>query len=318
MVYSVLGFLLGELLAVGGGQLLFDGGGGHVQVVPVVAGGGQGVGFPVSLDRVHGVLSLLRRELLPVLAGELVIDAGVHRASSIKVAEAAKVVENSQRDINIAFINELAMAFDRMGIDTNEVIDAMDTKWNALGFRPGLVGGHCIGVDPYYFVYEAEKKGYHSQIVSSGRRVNDDMPTFVAEKIIHQLVLAGKKVREARILFLGITFKENTPDVRNSKITEVADALKQYGLRPRFCDPYADREEVSRFYGYELEDPESVRDLDCVVLGVAHDKYRALGFEGISGMFDKDLPAQERVIIDIKGLLNRDEVDAAGYVYWRL
>ena len=272
------------------------------------------------LNNIKKIVSGCDREALEVISSvyELVIDAGVHRASSIKVAEAAKVVENSQRDINIAFINELAMAFDRMGIDTNEVIDAMDTKWNALGFRPGLVGGHCIGVDPYYFVYEAEKKGYHSQIVSSGRRVNDDMPTFVAEKIIHQLVLAGKKVREARILFLGITFKENTPDVRNSKITEVADALKQYGLRPRFCDPYADREEVSRFYGYELEDPESVRDLDCVVLGVAHDKYRALGFEGISGMFDKDLPAQERVIIDIKGLLNRDEVDAAGYVYWRL
>ncbi len=272
------------------------------------------------LENIKKIVSGMDEETLDTVARvyEIVIKAGVFRAGSIKVAEAAKVVENSQRDINIAFINELAMAFDRMGIDTKEVIDAMDTKWNALGFRPGLVGGHCIGVDPYYFVYEAEKLGYHSQIISSGRRVNDDMPGFVAEKIIRQLVLAGKKVRDAKVVFLGATFKENCPDVRNSKIMEVVGALSDYKIRPRITDPLADSADVKNGYGYELTDIASIHDADCVVLGVAHNEYARLGLKGISELFDKDLDNSEKVIIDVKGILDKKEVKKSGFSYWRL
>ena len=272
------------------------------------------------LENIKKIVSGMDEEALDTIAKvyEIVIEAGVHRAGSIKVAEAAKVVENSQRDINIAFINELAMAFDRMGIDTNEVIDAMNTKWNALGFRPGLVGGHCIGVDPYYFVYEAEKLGYHSQIISSGRRINDDMPGFVAEKIIRQLVLAGKKVRDAKVVFLGATFKENCPDVRNSKIMEVVAALSDYKIKPRITDPLADNEDVKRGYGYTLTDIEKIDDADCIVLGVAHDEYKNMGIQGIDRLFDKSLDYSGRVIIDVKGILDKNEVKKLGFSYWRL
>ncbi len=272
------------------------------------------------LENITKVVSGMDEETLDTVAKvyEIVIKAGVFRAGSIKVAEAAKVVENSQRDINIAFINELAMAFDRMGIDTKEVIDAMDTKWNSLGFRPGLVGGHCIGVDPYYFVYEAEKLGYHSQIVSSGRRVNDDMPGFVAEKIIRQLVLAGKKVRDAKVVFLGATFKENCPDVRNSKIMEVVGALSDYKIKPRITDPLADSEDVKKGYGYELTDIKDIKDADCVVIGVAHKEYVEMGLSGIAGLFNDKLEAGEKVIIDVKGILDKKEVKAGGFSYWRL
>ena len=179
------------------------------------------------LENIKKIVSGMDEESLNEIANvyEMVIEVGVHRASTIKVAEAAKVVENSQRDINIAFINELAMAFDKMGIDTAEVIDAMNTKWNALGFRPGLVGGHCIGVDPYYFIYEAEKLGYHSKLITSGRQINDDMPAFVGDNIIKQLVLANKQVKQSKVVFFGVTFKENCPDVRNSKVMEIVKHL---------------------------------------------------------------------------------------------
>ena len=272
------------------------------------------------LENIRKIVSGMDEETLDTVAKvyEIVIKAGVFRAGSIKVAEAAKVVENSQRDINIAFINELAMAFDRMGIDTKEVIDAMDTKWNALGFRPGLVGGHCIGVDPYYFVYEAEKLGYHSQIISSGRRVNDDMPGFVAEKIIRQLVLAGKKVRDARVVFLGATFKENCPDVRNSKIMEVVSALSDYKIKPRIADPLADSEDVKKGYGYELTDINTIDDADCLVLGVAHAEYAEMGLSGLEKLFDKKLENSEKVLIDVKGILDKKEVKERGFSYWRL
>ena len=200
------------------------------------------------LENIRKIVSGMDEEALEEIAHvyELVIEAGVHRASSIKVAEAAKVVENSQRDINIAFINELAMAFDRMGIDTNEVIDAMNTKWNALGFRPGLVGGHCIGVDPYYFIYEAEKLGYHSRLIASGRQINDDMPNFVGDQIVKQMVLANKQVRSAKVVFFGATFKENCPDVRNSKVMEIIRYLDGFGIKPVLVDPEADPKEVER------------------------------------------------------------------------
>ena len=272
------------------------------------------------LENIKKIVSGMDEEALDTIASvyEIVIKAGVHRAGSIKVAEAAKVVENSQRDINIAFINELAMAFDRMGIDTAEVIEAMNTKWNALGFRPGLVGGHCIGVDPYYFVYEAEKLGYHSQIISSGRRVNDDMPQFIAEKIIKQLVLAGKKVRDSKVVFLGATFKENCPDVRNSKIMEIIAALKTFGIAPVLCDPMADPEEVKRGYGYELTAFEDVKDADCLVLAVAHEKYRKMLLGQFDMLFKRELEPSEKVIIDIKSVLDKKEVETYGYSYWRL
>ena len=202
------------------------------------------------LENIKKIVSGMDEESLDEISKvySLVIKAGVHRAGSIKVAEAAKVVENSQRDINIAFINELAMAFDRMGIDTEEVIDAMDTKWNALGFHPGLVGGHCIGVDPYYFIYEAERLGYHSRLISAGRQINDDMPSFVGENIIKQLVLAGKRVRDAKVVFFGVTFKENCPDVRNSKVTDIISYLEEYGITPVLTDDRADKEDFERTY----------------------------------------------------------------------
>ena len=276
-------------------------------------------------DKVHRLENIIKivsgcdQEALEEIAQtyELIIEAGVHRASSIKVAEAAKVVENSQRDINIAFINELAMAFDKMDIDTKEVIEAMNTKWNSLGFYPGLVGGHCIGVDPYYFIYEAEKLGYHSQIISSGRRVNDDMPRYVAESIVKQLILANKRVKGARILFMGATFKENCPDVRNSKIIEILECLKEYEPKLYIVDPLADATEIKREYGYKLSDINSIHDIDCVVLAVAHNEYVKAGIKGFEGYF-AEYPQSQRVIIDIKGVLDKNEAKGKDFRYWRL
>lgn len=271
------------------------------------------------LENIKKIVSGMDAETLEEVANvyELVIEAGVHRASSIKVAEAAKVVENSQRDINIAFINELAMAFDKMGIDTNEVIDAMNTKWNALGFRPGLVGGHCIGVDPYYFVYEAERLGYHSRIISAGRQINDDMPNFVGEQIVKQLVLAGKRVRDAKIVFFGATFKENCPDVRNSKIMEILKYLEQFEMKPLLVDTWADPTEVKRGYGYDLDSEKNSYDADCIVLAVAHEGYKNRSLKEWDSFF-KPGDNSEKVIIDIKGILDNSEVTEAGYRYWRL
>ena len=198
----------------------------------------------------------------------------MHPVSSIKVAEAAKVVENSQRDINIAFMNELAMVFDRMDIDTLEVIEAMNTKWNALGFYPGLVGGHCIGVDPYYFIYQAEKLGYHSQIILSGRKINDGMAEFVANAIIKKLILANKAVRKSKVAILGITFKENCPDTRNSKVMDIIKTLREFGLDPVVTDPLADKNELAAEYGIDLVDISEIKNVDCLVIVVAHDSYK--------------------------------------------
>ena len=220
-----------------------------------------------TLENIIKIVSGMDDESLDEIAKvyELVIEVGVHRAGSIKVAEAAKVVENSQRDINIAFMNELAMVFDRMGIDTKEVVDAMNTKWNALKFYPGLVGGHCIGVDPYYFVYEAEKLGYHSQIILSGRKINDGMGKFVADTIIKKLILANKVVKQSKIVILGITFKENTPDTRNSKVVDIIESLREYGIEPIVVDPEADAVEAKHEYGIDLVNIKDIKDVDCVV-----------------------------------------------------
>lgn len=248
---------------------------------------------------------------------ELVIEVGVHRAGSIKVAEAAKVVENSQRDINIAFMNELAMVFDRMGIDTKEVVEAMNTKWNALGFTPGLVGGHCIGVDPYYFVYEAEKLGYHSQIILSGRKINDGMGKFVADAIIKKLILANKVVRQAKVVILGITFKENTPDTRNSKVVDIIDSLRDYGIEPIVVDPEADADEAKHEYGIELVDIKDVNDADCLVLAVAHDVFKEMSWNEIDSLYG-DFENKDKVLIDVKSILDRKVIEEKGYSYWRL
>ena len=271
------------------------------------------------LENIRKIVSGMDAEALEEIAQiyELVIEAGVHRAGSIKVAEAAKVVENSQRDINIAFINELAMAFDKMDIDTSEVIEAMNTKWNALGFRPGLVGGHCIGVDPYYFIYETERLGFHSRLISAGRQINDDMPAFVGGHVIKQLVLANKQVRQAKVVFFGATFKENCPDVRNSKVMEIVKYLEQFEIHPVLIDPAADSKEVKRIYGYPLSDRSEAYDADCLVIAVAHEEFRSWPLSEWDSFF-KECPAEERVIIDIKSIFDKAEMAQKGYRYWRL
>ena len=249
---------------------------------------------------------------------DIVIKVGTYPVSTIKTAEAVKVVENSQRDINIAFMNELAMVFDRMGIDTNEVIDGMNTKWNALGFRPGLVGGHCIGVDPYYFTYEAEKLGYPSQIILNGRIVNDSMGRFIADAAIKQVILASKAVKSSKFVIMGLTFKENCPDTRNSKVGDIIDRLREYNVEPVVVDPWASPEEAKRQYGIELTDYKTVNDADCVILAVAHDIYRNWGIRGVDSLFKKSEDNSSKVIIDVKGLLDREELSKSGYRYWRL
>jgi UDP-N-acetyl-D-glucosamine/UDP-N-acetyl-D-galactosamine dehydrogenase len=271
------------------------------------------------LENIIKIVSGMDEESLEEIAKvyELVIEVGVHRAGSIKVAEAAKVVENSQRDINIAFMNELAMVFDRMGIDTNEVVEAMNTKWNALGFTPGLVGGHCIGVDPYYFVYEAEKLGYHSQIILSGRKINDGMGKFVADAIIKKLILANKVVRQAKVVILGLTFKENTPDTRNSKVVDIIDSLREYGIEPILVDPEADAAEAKHEYGVDLVDIKVINDADCLVLAVAHDIFKQMSWEDIDNLYG-DFESHEKVLIDVKSILDKKEIEEKGYSYWRL
>ncbi|MGO1931318.1 MAG: nucleotide sugar dehydrogenase [Ruoffia tabacinasalis] len=249
---------------------------------------------------------------------EIVVKAGVHKAPSIKVAEAAKVVENSQRDINIAFMNELALAFDRMGIDSKDVIDAMNTKWNALGFTPGLVGGHCIGVDPYYFVYQAENLGYHSQIISNGRQINDGMGEFIADKLIKELIRTGKTPIDSNVVILGLTFKEHTPDTRNSKVNDIIKRLREYDINPTIVDPWASLEDAQAEYGVTLTDLADVKDADAVLLAVGHDKFKALSFEEITALFNQDLANDKRIILDVKSILNKEDFTEAGYSFWRL
>lgn len=245
---------------------------------------------------------------------ELVVQVGVHKVSTIKTAEAIKVVENSQRDINIAFMNELAMVFDRMGIDTKEVVGGMNTKWNALGFMPGLVGGHCIGVDPYYFTYEAEKLGYHSQIILAGRKVNDDMGNFIANSTVKQMLKAGVNTSNAKVLILGATFKENCPDIRNSKVFDIYNGLKEYGIIASVFDDNASAIEVEHEYGVKMIDKNQLRDFDCVIIAVGHESFQKIN---ISELF-KDVSNDKKVIIDVKSILNKEEYTNLGYKLWRL
>lgn len=268
------------------------------------------------LETITKIVSGMDKETLDIVAKvyELVVDAGVHRAESIKVAEAAKVIENSQRDINIAFMNELSIIFNKMGIDTLSVLEAAGTKWNFLNFRPGLVGGHCIGVDPYYLTYKAEMLGYHSQIILAGRRINDDMGKYVAENVVKNLIAADKPVKNAKVAILGFTFKENCPDTRNTKIIDIVHELKEYGITPVIADPQADADEAERLYGVKFVDMNTIRGSDALVLAVAHEEFRDLSMTDMDGFYG----AGKKILLDLKGVLNRKEYEAAGYTYWRL
>lgn len=271
------------------------------------------------LETIVKVVSGMDEESLDIIAKvyELVVDAGVHRAESIKVAEAAKVIENSQRDINIAFMNELSIIFNKMGVDTKAVLKAAGTKWNFLNFSPGLVGGHCIGVDPYYLTYKAEQLGYHSQIILSGRRINDDMGKYVVENLIKNLIKADVPVKEAKVAILGFTFKENCPDTRNTRVIDIVNELKEYGINPMIADPEADAEEAKHEYGIVFESIEDITEVDAIVVAVGHDQFKNLSQEHFDKMF-KEGSNEGKVLLDIKGTLDRKEYEAAGYKYWRL
>lgn len=272
------------------------------------------------LENIHKIVSGIDEESLEEIKAvyDIVIEVGTYPVSTIKTAEAVKVVENSQRDINIAFMNELAMVFDRMGIDTNEVVDGMNTKWNALGFRPGLVGGHCIGVDPYYFTYEAEKLGYHSQIILNGRIVNDGMGEFVADAAVKKMINAGQAPKKSKVVILGLTFKENCPDTRNSKVDDIIKSLNNYGIEPIIVDPWASERDAMHEYGVTLTKLEDVKDVDCVIVAVAHNEFKALSLDDIKVLFNNDLADEEKVLIDVKGLYSVKELEKSKLSYWRL
>ncbi|MBO5112080.1 MAG: nucleotide sugar dehydrogenase [Lachnospiraceae bacterium] len=270
------------------------------------------------LETITKIVSGMDEETLDTVAKvyELVVEAGVYRADSIKVAEAAKVIENSQRDINIAFMNELSIIFNKMGIDTKSVLEAAGTKWNFLKFQPGLVGGHCIGVDPYYLTYKAEELGYHSQIILSGRRINDDMGKYVAESMVKNLIKADIPVKGAKVAILGFTFKENCPDTRNTKVIDIYKELGEYGITPIVVDPAADADEAKRLYGITFDTMDAVKNMDAVIVAVAHKEFLSLDKEKISAFFDPN--HSKKVFLDIKGLFDRKEYLTEDYIYWRL
>ena len=271
------------------------------------------------LDNIRKIVSGIDAEALAEIKKvyDLVITVGTYPVSSLRTAEAVKVVENSQRDINIAFMNELAMVFDRMNIDTNEVVDGMNTKWNALGFRPGLVGGHCIGVDPYYFTYEAEKLGYHSQIVLNGRMVNDSMGAYVADAAVHMMIKSGQAPKKSKVVILGLTFKENCPDTRNSKVADIIKRLNYYGITPEVVDPWASERDASLEYGVTLTPLSEVADADCVIVAVAHREFKEMGLNQIKQLFRQGKD-EEKVLIDVKGLYPVEELRSSGLRWWRL
>lgn len=261
------------------------------------------------LENIHKIVSGMDAESLDEIKRvyDLVIDVGTYPVSSIKTAEAVKVVENSQRDINIAFMNELAMVFDRMGIDTNEVVDGMNTKWNALGFRPGLVGGHCIGVDPYYFTYEAEKLGYHSQIVLNGRIVNDSMGRFVADAAIKNMIAVGQSPKKSKVVILGLTFKENCPDTRNSKVDDIIKRLNEFEIYPVIVDPWANECDAMHEYGVTLTKLENIKGADCIIVAVAHNEFKALKLDDIKKLY-RECADKEKVLLDVKGIYKVEEL----------
>lgn len=270
------------------------------------------------LENIVKIVSGMDDETLETVADvySLVIEAGVYRAKSIKVAEAAKVIENSQRDINIAFVNELSMIFSRMGIDTKAVLRAAGTKWNFLSFEPGLVGGHCIGVDPYYLTYKAEQIGYHSRIILAGRRINDGMGAYVAQELVKKMIHADVKVKDAAVLVLGLTFKGNCPDTRNTKVIDILNELGSYEIHTSVYDPVADKAEAKREYGIDLVSKAELKDFDAVLVAVDHDDFKEYSVEDIKAMYsDKN---ENKILFDVKGIYDKDEFEKAGFNYWRL
>lgn len=267
------------------------------------------------LDTIVKIVSGLNKETLETVANvySLVAKAGVYKAESIKVAEAAKVIENSQRDINIAFMNELSIIFDKLGIDTNAVLAAAGTKWNFLNFKPGLVGGHCIGVDPYYLTYKAEQVGYHSRIILAGRRINDEMGTYIASTLVKKLIAANVPVKDARVAILGFTFKENCPDTRNTRVIDIINELAEYGIQPLVYDPVSDKAETLAEYGFELSDKSEIKDLDAIIVAVAHEEFKNNTAKDYKKLFSKG-----NVFVDIKGIYNKSEFENEGFLYWRL
>ncbi len=270
------------------------------------------------LPTIKKIVSGMDRESLEDIKAvyDFIIEAGTFPVSNIRTAEAIKVAENSQRDVNIAFMNELAMVFDRMGIDSGEVIEGMNTKWNALGFRPGLVGGHCIGVDPYYFTYQAERLGVHSTIVLGGRAVNDGMGRFVADAAVKKMKEAGLDPETVKTVILGLTFKENCRDIRNTRVVDIYNRLLEQGIKADICDPGAVKEDVQREYGIELRDIEDIKDCGCIIVAVAHKEYKEMGIEGISKLYARD--GKPKVFIDVKGIVPKDVLESSGLVWWRL
>lgn len=273
-------------------------------------------------DKVHTLESIVKvvsgsdeptLELLSAVYGK-VVPAGIHKASRIKVAEAAKVIENTQRDLNIALMNELSMIFDRVGIDTLEVLEAAGTKWNFLPFRPGLVGGHCIGVDPYYLTFKAEALGYHPEMILAGRRINDAMGKYIAERTVKLLIGADKQVKGARVAVLGLTFKEDVPDLRNTRVVDIIAELSDYGVEVMVHDPMADADEARRYYGLSLSPIEALKDMDAVVMAVAHRAYRDLGLKGLAYFCGSG----QTIFVDVKGHMDPSEARQLGFVYWRL
>ncbi|MEF2965308.1 nucleotide sugar dehydrogenase [Paenibacillus sp. M1] len=274
-------------------------------------------------DHVHRLENIVKivsgndEEALDLVAGlyELIINAGVHRAESIKVAEAAKVIENAQRDINIAFMNELSMLFHEMDIDTNAVLRAAGTKWNFLPFRPGLVGGHCIGIDPYYLTYKAEDSGYHSRIILAGRHINDGMGKYIAQNIIKLLVRQQMDLKKAKIAIMGLAFKEDCRDIRNSKVIDIIRELQDYGIEPLVVDPLVDPAEAYEEYGVELCGFDALKELNVAVVAVAHRCFAELAFSKINEMYDRD---QTKIMFDIKGIYRKTDYIQHGFQYWSL
>jgi UDP-N-acetyl-D-galactosamine dehydrogenase len=273
-------------------------------------------------DKVHTLDSIVKivsgsdsatADLLEQVYGR-VVSAGIHKASCIKVAEAAKVIENTQRDLNIALMNELAMIFDIMGISTLEVLEAAGTKWNFLPFRPGLVGGHCIGVDPYYLTFKADSLGYHPEMILAGRRVNDGMGKYIAERTVKLLIQQGNAVKGAKVALLGITFKEDVPDLRNTRAVDIVDELKEYEVQVLVHDPLADAEEAKRYYGLEMSSMEALQGVDAVVIAVMHKAYTEMGIEGIAGLCSGGDP----IVVDVKNALDSANARSKGIVYWSL
>lgn len=271
------------------------------------------------LETIVKVVSGMDEESLNIIASVygLVVEAGVYKAESIKVAEAAKVIENSQRDINIAFMNELSIIFNKMGLNTQAVLKAAATKWNFLNFSPGLVGGHCIGVDPYYLTYKAEQLKYHSQVILSGRRINDEMGRYVVENLIKHLIKADVQIKNARVAILGFTFKENCPDTRNTKVYDIVTELREYGITAAVYDPQADKNEVKQKYGIDLLPLEEIRDMDAIVIAVAHNEFLSIDHRELDAFF-KATDNRHKVIFDLKGILNRRQLEDSGYSYWSL